>query len=88
MVGTGPAVQQLQALAVPAVMARQLGVETGSAAMQIVRRYLDAMDHQRGRDEARDDRRPPAERDVRHPWRKTTESWCHRNPLAPLDGHP
>lgn len=35
-------VQQLQALAVPAAMARQLGVEAGSAAMQIVRRYLDA----------------------------------------------
>ncbi|SDC89901.1 DNA-binding transcriptional regulator, GntR family [Variovorax sp. CF079] len=35
-------VQQLQALEVPAAMARQLGVETGSAALQIVRRYLDA----------------------------------------------
>ena len=35
-------VQQLQALAVPAAMARQLGVDAGSAAMQIVRRYLDA----------------------------------------------
>jgi len=35
-------VQQLQALAVPAAMARQLGVEAGSAALQIVRRYLDA----------------------------------------------
>lgn len=35
-------VQQLQAMAVPAAMARQLGVEPGSAAMQVVRRYLDA----------------------------------------------
>jgi GntR family transcriptional regulator len=35
-------VQQLQAVAVPAAMARQLGVEPGSAAMQVVRRYLDA----------------------------------------------
>ena len=35
-------VQQLQAVEVPAAMARQLGVDTGSAAMQIVRRYLDA----------------------------------------------
>lgn len=35
-------VQQLQAMAVPAALARQLGVEAGSAAMQIVRRYLDA----------------------------------------------
>jgi DNA-binding GntR family transcriptional regulator len=35
-------VQQLQAMAVPAALARQLGVEAGSAAMQVVRRYLDA----------------------------------------------
>ena len=35
-------VQQLQAVEVPAAMARQLGVDTGSAAMQVVRRYLDA----------------------------------------------
>jgi len=35
-------VQQLQAVEVPSAMARQLGVDTGSAAMQVVRRYLDA----------------------------------------------
>jgi len=35
-------VQQLQALEMPAAMARHLGVEAGSAALQIVRRYLDA----------------------------------------------
>jgi GntR family transcriptional regulator len=35
-------VQLLQALEVSPVMARRLGVEPGSAALQIVRRYLDA----------------------------------------------